>query len=432
MFAIMRCKKLKSMGNASSSLKHNFREQETLNADPERTPDNEHLLAENRSQAMGNLRDKLPEKRRKDAVVAVEYLMTASPEFFESATDEQQQEFFKQSLDWLRNKYGADNVIAASIHRDERTPHMAAYVVPLTSDGRLSAKEFIGNRQTMKDDQTTFAKAVEHLGLQRGIEGSKAKHQTIQSFYNKLNNSAKPISITEDAVKPRKAFLGFGGESHSDVAERLSKSLTRSIQPVMAKALAYDELFESKKALKESLEQYRENNDRSRKSNEELAESLIGFPRIPDEIQGKIRDSLALPVAELFSEIYEKYQMDFRLMYCDGSNPKSVKNALDEFEKDKRESEAEGAEYPGVYGKALCAKQVMKAFDTSSYHYGGNSRMIDSLMAASGTYPAPKDTPEKILMRNPHNVEKRQKEVQARAARQQSIGRSRSSGGMKM
>ena len=432
MFAIMRCKKLKSMGNAGASLKHNFREQETLNANPELTPDNEHLLAVNRSEAMGHLRDKLPEKRRKDAVVAVEYLMTASPEFFESATDEQQQEFFKQSLDWLKNKYGADNVIAASIHRDERTPHMAAYVVPLTTDGRLSAKEFIGNRQTMKDDQTTFAKAVGHLGLQRGVEGSKAKHQTIQSFYRKLNDTTKPINITEDAIKPRKAFLGLGGESHSDVAERLSKSLTRSIQPVMAKALAYDELFESKKALKESLEQYRENNDRSQKTKEELTESLIGFPRVPSEIEGKIRDALALPVAELFVEIYEKYQMDFRLMYCDGSDPKSVKNAIDEFEKDKSEVEAEGKEYPGVYGKAMCAKQVMKAFDTDSYYYGGNEGMIKSLMAASGTYPAPKDTPEEILMRNSRHVEKRQNEAKVRAARQQSIGRSQSSGGMKM
>lgn len=420
------------MGNVGSSLKHNFREQETLNADPERTPDNEHLIAVNRSEAMGQLRDKLPEKRRKDAVVAVEYLMTASPEFFESATDEQQQEFFKQSLDWLKNKYGADNVIAASIHRDERTPHMAAYVVPLTSDGRLSAKEFIGNRQTMKDDQTTFAKAVEHLGLQRGVEGSKAKHQTIQSFYNKLNNSAKPISITEDAVKPRKAFLGFGGESHSDVAERLSKSLTRSIQPVMAKALAYDELFKSKKALKESLEQYRENNERSQKAKEELTESLIGFPRIPDEIQGKIRESLALPVAELFSEIYEKYHMDYRLMFCDGSKPEAVKAAIEEPEIDKRKYEAEGKEYPNVYEKAFCAKYVMNALDVKSYYFDADKASVKNFISASGTYPAPKDTPEEILMRNPHHVEKRQNEAQVRAARQQSIGRSRSSGGMKM
>ena len=45
--------------------------------------------------------------------------------------------------------------------------------MPLTKDGRLSAKEFIGNRTQMTADQTSFAEAVRHLGLERGVEGQK-------------------------------------------------------------------------------------------------------------------------------------------------------------------------------------------------------------------------------------------------------------------
>ncbi|MES9125717.1 plasmid recombination protein, partial [Cutibacterium acnes] len=79
-YAIMRCKKLSGMGSVAAALQHCYRERETPNADAERTPDNEHRAATSTDAAMGRLRELLPEKRRKDAVLAVEYVMTASPE----------------------------------------------------------------------------------------------------------------------------------------------------------------------------------------------------------------------------------------------------------------------------------------------------------------------------------------------------------------
>ncbi|MDR8284580.1 plasmid recombination enzyme, partial [Acinetobacter baumannii] len=79
-----------------------------------------------------------------------------------------------------------DRIVTASIHRDEATPHLSAFVVPLTQDGRLSAKEFIGGRDKMRADQTSFAEAVRALGLERGIEGSRATHQRVQSYYGAI------------------------------------------------------------------------------------------------------------------------------------------------------------------------------------------------------------------------------------------------------
>ena len=77
---------------------------------------------------------------------------------------------FAHSEQWLEKKYGKDRVVAAVVHRDEATPHLSAFVVPLTQDGRLSAKEFIGGRSKMRDDQSTYAESVKKLGLERGIE----------------------------------------------------------------------------------------------------------------------------------------------------------------------------------------------------------------------------------------------------------------------
>jgi len=228
------------MGSVAASMQHCYRERETHNADQERTPDNQHLGAKNTDEAMGKLRALLPEKRRKDAVLAVEYVMTTSPEWFAKATPEQEKAFFQRSLQWLADKYGADRIVTASIHRDEATPHLSAFVVPLTQDKRLSAKEFIGSRDKMRADQTSYAGCVADLGLERGIEGSKATHQTIQQHYAAIERGAKPLAaITPKAVEPRvlrKGLFSSAVETPEAVAERLSKAVNEGFAGTIATA----------------------------------------------------------------------------------------------------------------------------------------------------------------------------------------------------
>lgn len=239
-YAIMRAKKLANMGSVAASMQHCYRERETHNADQERTPDNQHLVAKSTDEAMGKLRALLPEKRRKDAVLAVEYVMTASPEWFDKATPEQEKAFFQRSLQWLADKYGADRIVTASIHRDEATPHLSAFVVPLTQDKRLSAKEFIGSRDKMRVDQTSYAGRVADLGLERGIEGSKATHQTIQQHYAAIQQGVKThASISTKALEPRVLSKGLFTkvvETPEQVAERLADSVNKGFADTVAAA----------------------------------------------------------------------------------------------------------------------------------------------------------------------------------------------------
>ena len=246
-YAIMRAKKLANMGSVAASMQHCYRERETHNADQERTPDNQHLGAKSTDEAMGKLRALLPEKRRKDAVLAVEYVMSASPEWFATATPEQEKALFQQSLQWLADKYGADRIITASIHRDETTPHLSAFVVPLTQDKRLSAKEFIGSRDKMRADQTSYAACVANLGLERGIEGSMANHQRIQQYYAAIEQGTRErATISPQTVEPRvleKAGFfdkarGRGDlvESPEMIAERLTKAVNNGFAGTVATA----------------------------------------------------------------------------------------------------------------------------------------------------------------------------------------------------
>ncbi|MBV4720043.1 plasmid recombination protein [Escherichia coli] len=239
-YAIMRCKKLTGMGSVASALQHCYRERETPNADADRTPENHCSVSQSADEAMGKLRELLPEKRRKDAVLAVEYVMTASPEWWNEATPWQQAEFFARSEQWLENKYGKDRVVAAVVHRDEATPHLSAFVVPLTQDGRLSAKEFIGGRSKMRDDQSTYAESVKKLGLERGIEGSRATHQTVQHYYESINRGTRSqVSISPEALEPRvlrKGIFTKDVEDQAAIAKRLSQAVNDGFAGTIAMA----------------------------------------------------------------------------------------------------------------------------------------------------------------------------------------------------
>jgi hypothetical protein len=74
---------------------------------------------------------------------------------------------FKRSVEWLEKRHGKENVIATSIHRDETTPHLIAYVVPIDQKGKLNARSFLGGRATLSKMQTEFHSKVKDLGLDR-------------------------------------------------------------------------------------------------------------------------------------------------------------------------------------------------------------------------------------------------------------------------
>lgn len=238
-FAIMRCKKIKTAGSVAASLQHCFRERETPNANPELTPQNQHLAARSSDEAMGKLRELLPEKRRKDAVLAVEYVMTASPEWWQEASEWKREKFFERSLEWLEGKYGKDRVVAATVHQDELTPHLSAFVVPLTQDGRLSAKEFVGNREKLRADQTDYAAKVEKLGLTRGLRGSPAHHQRVRTYYAAMQAPAQHPVLRPEGLTPqvlKKGLLRNELETPAQVAARITKSMQAAYAPALSGA----------------------------------------------------------------------------------------------------------------------------------------------------------------------------------------------------
>ena len=182
-YCILRAEKLTSFGSITGSAKHTFREIPTPNADASRTHLNKTFGAQDAAAVRAAIEARLPAKRRKDAVLAIEYLVTASPEWFRTTPTKQQNAYFGAAVRWLEARHGKANIVCVNMQLDETSPHLVAYVVPLTKDGRLSAKDFLGGRKVLSQMQTDFAEKIgKPIGLQRGVEGSKAVHTTAKQY----------------------------------------------------------------------------------------------------------------------------------------------------------------------------------------------------------------------------------------------------------
>ena len=79
-------------------------------------------------------------RTRSDSVRVVEALVTASPEFFKGKKKSEIKAYFQETLDFIREHQDPKTIISAVVHMDEKTLHMHLCFVPLTADGRLSAK----------------------------------------------------------------------------------------------------------------------------------------------------------------------------------------------------------------------------------------------------------------------------------------------------
>lgn len=222
-FAVLRVAKIKTLGNLRSSAKHTFRERETPNADPGLRGDNEVWIGAEDAEGMAQAwAERAPEKIRKNAVLALEYLVTASPGALGAMSREEQDAFFARGLEWLCDRHGEENVLSAVIHRDETTPHMTAMVIPLDDSGHLNARSFTGGRELLAAMQTDFAEAVADWGIERGVHHSRARHVSIREYYARVND--RPAAELDLPEPERGGFLGRGRETPEAYAERLREA----------------------------------------------------------------------------------------------------------------------------------------------------------------------------------------------------------------
>lgn len=187
-YAVVHMMKIKS-GAVGGIQSHNNREHEPKtnpDVDMSRSEDNYDLIpCDNYKRSIKEKLSNLVESSRavrKDAVVVCNFIVTSDNETMDALGADRQREFFQDSVKWFSDRYGADRVLNATVHMDETTPHLHIGVMPITQDGRLSAKA-IFTKTEMKAIQTEFARDVgEKYGLERGVEGAERTHLSEARF----------------------------------------------------------------------------------------------------------------------------------------------------------------------------------------------------------------------------------------------------------
>jgi hypothetical protein len=278
MFQILRVEKLRTIGNIASSGSHIFRERETKNADPTRT----HLNHGSGARSSADLVEAV-QKRLKtvtvsdDSVLCLEYVVTASPEFFKTKTEAEREQYFADALAYIVKKHGVKNVVCSDIQLDETTPHMSVYAVPIVEvEGvgtrkrnvkaagggrkdievpnkptfRLSAKHFCDG--TLSDLQTDFHEKVsEKFGLERGVKGSKADHVRLQKWYAELEPNIQAATLVIDNANKIKKEQ----DEREDQLKKLSASNAKKAIDLMQKESFLEKLQTTLNSQKEALKQ---------------------------------------------------------------------------------------------------------------------------------------------------------------------------------
>lgn len=239
-YAVLHLEKAKGTDSRMSA--HIERTVHPKNADRTRTHLNRELVqfpegVRNRTQAIAHRIETAGIRRKVSAnqVKAIRILLTGSNKDMKQMEAEGRiEDWCNDSLKWIRETYGEQNLVSAVLHMDEKTPHIHATVIPIVTgerrkagqeeqngkkkyrkknpqDVRLCADDVMA-RHRLKHYQDTYAQAMNKYGLQRGVDGSLAKHISTMQYYKQLveqqdslqENIENLLGLEEEAMKKLK------------------------------------------------------------------------------------------------------------------------------------------------------------------------------------------------------------------------------------
>ena len=203
-------------------------------------------------------------RTRKDSVRVVEVLFTATPEFFKGKKLPEIRQYFEETLRFFEQYQSRETIISAVVHMDEKTAHMHLSFVPLTPDGRLSAKEIVGNKKKLTWWQDKFWEHMvqKYPDLERGESASQTGRDHIPPRIFK-----EMTHLTQQRQKLDQLLTGIGPFNSKKRAAEISELLDGYI-PAMEKMRTqlkrYSTAFTSTKA----------ENEKLKRKNKKLSESL--------------------------------------------------------------------------------------------------------------------------------------------------------------
>ena len=219
---------------------------------------------------------------RKDAVVMCSFVVTSDKDFFNNISLEQEKAYFQKAYNFVKEKYGEQNIISAEVHKDETTPHLHINFIPVTQDNSLSAKSLFDKKSLKQLQDDFYSQVSREFGLDRGgveehqknIDKVTYKKEKVKNELHEIEQIEKETSekravvldraklvdeyynikfdgLTADDVKPKKSgFLNIYSETDEAVASRLNQKL----KPLYEKSKLAEVLKSEYNKLKQSFE----------------------------------------------------------------------------------------------------------------------------------------------------------------------------------
>lgn len=223
-YGICRVQKVKAAAVGSMQY-HNDRlpgEHSNPNIDHSKRGDNAEFIKHGSYRAEVNDRierfRKSDRKVRKDAVVLVEGVMTASPEFFDGKSRDEVMAFFRDGFDFVKSEVGEGNMVHFTVHMDESTPHAHFGFTPI-KDGTLSWKNYFDGRDALRGWQDRFFEKVSKpWGLERGEKDTGRTHKDAAQM---RRDAERELHEVQGQVDVKRTELDATNRDLAESTERL-------------------------------------------------------------------------------------------------------------------------------------------------------------------------------------------------------------------
>lgn len=221
-YNILRTKKLKDNTSITNAVEHNLRLREQANIDSNKSHLNQVLInsldsdlskSSSFQTSLNNYYEKLGIKPKVDNVKCLEFVVTASPEFFQGKSTGEINQWAQKQVEFFKKEFDS-NLKFGVLHLDEKTPHIHFFVsTELKSVKKyknqkgeffketwgLNAKRF--NPEFLRTLHSKHAEHNQEFGLKRGIKNSSSKHEDLKSFYSGMDEVLSDKNYVEDIEK---------------------------------------------------------------------------------------------------------------------------------------------------------------------------------------------------------------------------------------
>ena len=311
-YAVLHMEKAGGSDNGMSA--HIERTIAPKNADANRTHLNREMVTfpdgvSNRTEAIQHRLETagLQRKIGKNQVRAIRILLTGSPDDMKRIEQGGNlDKWCNDNLDWLYKTYGAKNIVSAVLHLDETTPHIHATMIPIVTGERRKTKteqakakrkyrkkstdtarlcaDDVMSRVRLKEYQNSYAEQMARYGLQRGVDGSEAKHASASQYYRDLLTQTESVQVNISQLLEQKeqaeqelssAKADIKKEKLKNSAADISSKLIDGISSLLGTPKVAKTEIENKK-LKTAIQQLYNENKTIRQEVEAIQSKALG------------------------------------------------------------------------------------------------------------------------------------------------------------